>query len=174
MKGKITLILKYGLFKWLVMLFSLTITHNSLMRLMNHILFAFISSFVIDYFDDIHNKNLGEHIENLWFLFNMSQKKLLCANILNWRNYSQFTIVYGLTLLDLIYLLVDERVRLDGNRKARVMKALFKKVRQHVHEKNEKYAFQSNKRQKRVVFEPRDWVWVHICKERLLDIENQN
>jgi len=77
---------------------------------------------------------------------------LLCANILNWRNYSQFTIVYGLTLLDLIYLLVD------GNRKARVMKALFKKVRQHVQEKNEKYAFQVSKRPKRVVFEPRDWV----------------
>ena len=116
--GKNNFDTKYGLFEWLFVLFSLIITHYSLMRLMNHILYAFISSFVIDYFDHIHSKNLDEHIENLRFLFNLSQKKLLCANILNWRNYSQFTIVYGLTLLDLIYLLADERVRLDGNRKA--------------------------------------------------------
>ena len=56
---------KYGLFKWLVMLFSLTITHSNLMRLMNHILSAFICSFVVDYFDDMHSKNLGEHVEHL-------------------------------------------------------------------------------------------------------------
>jgi hypothetical protein len=56
---------KYGLFKWLVMLFSLTITHSNLMRLMNHILSAFICSFVVDYFDDMHSKNLDEHVENL-------------------------------------------------------------------------------------------------------------
>jgi hypothetical protein len=56
---------KYGLFKWLVMLFSLTITHSNLMRLMNHILSAFICSFVVDYFDDMHSKNLDEHVEHL-------------------------------------------------------------------------------------------------------------
>jgi hypothetical protein len=32
----------------------------------------------------------------------------------------------------LFSLLVDERVRLDDNRKEQVMKALFKKIRQHV------------------------------------------
>jgi hypothetical protein len=47
------------------MLFSLTIAHSNLMRLMNHILCAFICNFVVDYFDDIHSKNLGEHIEHL-------------------------------------------------------------------------------------------------------------
>ena len=57
--------MKYELFEWLVMMFSLTITHCNLMRLINHILFAFIDSFIVDYFDDIHSKNLGEHIEHL-------------------------------------------------------------------------------------------------------------
>jgi hypothetical protein len=33
------------------------------------------------------------------------------------------------------FLLVDKRDRLDGNRKTRVMKALFKKVLQHVEKK---------------------------------------
>jgi hypothetical protein len=70
------------------MLFSLTIAHSNLMRLMNHILCAFICNFVVDYFDDIHSKNLGEHIEHLWFLFNMLQKKSLYDNLLNCENYS--------------------------------------------------------------------------------------
>ena len=77
--------IKYILFEWLVMLFSLTIANNNLMRLMKHILCAFISSFVINYFDDIHTKNLGDDIEHLQFLFNMLQNKLLCANLLNWK-----------------------------------------------------------------------------------------
>jgi hypothetical protein len=33
------------------------------------------------------------------------------------------------------------------------MKALFKKIRQHVEKMNEKYTFQANKRQKKIVFE---------------------
>jgi hypothetical protein len=48
----------------------------------------------------------------------MFQEKLLCVNLLNWKKYSPFKIVYGLTLLDFISLLIDERVRFDGNRKA--------------------------------------------------------
>jgi len=45
----------------------------------------------------------------------MLQKISLCANLLNSKNYLPFKIVYCLTLLDLIFLLVDERVRLDSN-----------------------------------------------------------
>jgi len=49
-------------------------------------------------------------------------KKLLIANLLNWKHYSPFKIVYGLTILGLISLLADERVTHDGNRKTQVMK----------------------------------------------------
>jgi hypothetical protein len=56
---------KCGLFEWLVMLFSFIIAHSNLMKLINHVLCAFIDNFVIDYFDDIHSKNLGQHIEHL-------------------------------------------------------------------------------------------------------------
>jgi len=52
-------------------------------------------------------------------LFNILQKKSSCVNLLNWKNYSQFKIAYSLTLLDLVYLLVDEKVRLDDNIKSR-------------------------------------------------------
>jgi hypothetical protein len=66
-EGKNNFKTKHGLFKWLVMLFSHTIIHSNLMILMNHILCAFIGSFVVDYFDDIYSKNLGENIEYLCF-----------------------------------------------------------------------------------------------------------
>ena len=81
-------------------------------------------------------------------MFNILQKKLLCANLSKYKNYSPFKIVCGFTLLDLIifFLLIDEKIRLDGNRKAQLIRTLLKKARQHVEKKNEKYAFQANKR----------------------------
>jgi hypothetical protein len=48
-------------------------------------------------------------------------------------DYSPFEIVYGfnpLTPLDLIPLPVDERVSLDGNQKAQVVKDLHAKIQQ--------------------------------------------
>jgi len=63
-------------------------------------------------------------------------------------NYSPFEIVYGfnpLTPLDLIPLLVDERVSLDGNQKAQVVKDPHAKIRQQIEKKNEQYSNKANK-----------------------------
>ena len=84
-------------------------------------------------------------------------------------NYSPFEIIYGfnpLTPLDLISLPVDERVSLDGTQKAHVVKDLHVKIWQQIEKKNKQYAHKANKGQKLVRFEPSDWVWVHIRKER--------
>jgi hypothetical protein len=63
-------------------------------------------------------------------------------------DYSPFEIVYGfnpLTPLDLIPLPVDERVSLDGNQKAQVVKDLHAKIRQQIEKQNEQYANKANR-----------------------------
>jgi hypothetical protein len=68
--------------------------------------------------------------------------------------------------MDLIPLPIDERVSLDGNRKAQVVKTLHESVRQQIEKRNRVYATKINKGRKHVVFQPGDWVWVHTRKER--------
>ena len=84
-------------------------------------------------------------------------------------SFSPFEIVYGfnpLTPMDLIPLPIDDRVCLDGKRKAELVKQIHEKTRLHIEEKNKIYASKANKGRKRVQFEPGDWVWVHLRKER--------
>uniref|UniRef100_A0A2N9HQM2 Integrase catalytic domain-containing protein n=1 Tax=Fagus sylvatica TaxID=28930 RepID=A0A2N9HQM2_FAGSY len=84
-------------------------------------------------------------------------------------SYSPFEIVYGFnpfTPLDLMPLPVDGRSSLDGQKKAELVKSLHERVQLQIAQKNERVASQANKGQRRVIFEPGDWVWVHMRKER--------
>uniref|UniRef100_A0A2N9EC96 Reverse transcriptase n=1 Tax=Fagus sylvatica TaxID=28930 RepID=A0A2N9EC96_FAGSY len=64
------------------------------------------------------------------------------------------------------FLEINERTSLDGQKKAEMVKKLHESVRQHIEKKNEQYANKANKGRRQVIFEPGDWVWVHMRKER--------
>ena len=46
------------------------------------------------------------------------------------------------------------------------MKKLHERVKAQIEKRNESYARKANKGRKKVVFQPGDWVWVHMRKER--------
>jgi hypothetical protein len=62
---------------------GLTNTPSMFMRLMNHILLAFIGKFIVVYFDDIliYNKNLNELLDHLHDVLNILCYKKLYANL---------------------------------------------------------------------------------------------
>jgi hypothetical protein len=83
--------------------------------------------------------------------------------------FSPFEIVYGfkpLTPLDLSPLPLTEQVNLDGKKKSDFVKQIHEKARLNIERRTEQYATQANKGRRQLVFEPGDWVWLHMRKER--------
>ena len=63
-------------------------------------------------------------------------------------------------------MLFKEKVSLDGEKKAKMVRQLHEGVQLQIEKKNRLYASKENKGRKLVVFQPGDWVWVHMRKER--------
>ena len=68
--------------------------------------------------------------------------------------------------MDLTPLPVYERVSLDGKKKAEIVKQMHEKAKFNIKQITEQYAKQANKWQHKLVFEPNDWVRLHMRKEQ--------
>ncbi|GKV51260.1 hypothetical protein SLEP1_g57928 [Rubroshorea leprosula] len=57
-------------------------------------------------------------------------------------------------------------VHSDGKKKADFVRQFYEKARLNIERRTEQYAKQANRGRSKLVFEPGDWVWLHMRKER--------
>ena len=79
-----------------------------------------------------------------------------------------FEVVYGfnpLTPLDLMPLPLSEHTSLDGKKKAEVVRLLHEKVWANIEKRTKQFARHANKGRRQLLFEPGNWVWLHMRKE---------
>ncbi|XP_019432693.1 PREDICTED: uncharacterized protein LOC109339666 [Lupinus angustifolius] len=87
-----------------------------------------------------------------------------------WVQESLSPYVVPLTPLDLLTIPNDSILKhRDGWAKEEYVQNLHEQVKAQIEKKNASYAKQANKGWKQVIFEPGDWVWVHMRKERFLE-----
>jgi len=95
------------------------------------------------------------------FSYNMKTSKTTCL--------FPFKIAYGmepLSPLDLSPRSLDEKPSVEASKRVKEIKHLHEQVRLKIEKSHASYQAQANKHKRRVVFQPRDLVWIHLGKER--------
>ncbi|WVZ80454.1 hypothetical protein U9M48_027927 [Paspalum notatum var. saurae] len=86
---------------------------------------------------------------------------------------SPFQVVYGFNPrapIDLLPLPASERVHRDAKKRADFILKLHKTTKDNIEKMNERYRDAGNKGRKQINLEPGDLVWLHLRKDRFLDL----
>jgi hypothetical protein len=89
--------------------------------------------------------------------------------------FCPFEIVYGFkptTPIDLLPLPLQEHVNFGASTQAEFVKNLDDRARANIEKMTKLYEKRANKGLKKMLFEPGDLVWVHVCKDRFLEQRN--
>ena len=84
-------------------------------------------------------------------------------------NLCPFEIVYGfkpIPPIDLLPLPLQERTNMEASKRAAYVKKIHEKTKEAVELKATCKTTSMNKHRKKVLFEPRDLVWIHLRKDR--------
>jgi hypothetical protein len=84
-------------------------------------------------------------------------------------NLCPFEIVYGfkpIALIDLLPLPLQERTNMEASKRAAYIKKIHEKTKEAIELKAVRKVASMNKHRKKVLFETRDLVWIHLHKER--------
>jgi len=84
-------------------------------------------------------------------------------------NMCPFEIIYvfkPIALIDLLPLLLQERTNMEASKRAAYIKKVHEKTKKAIELKAGRKAASMNKHRKKVLFEPRDLVWIHLRKDR--------
>jgi hypothetical protein len=83
-----------------------------------------------------------------------------------------FEVVYGfkpIAPFDLLPLPLHERANMEASKRSDYVKKIHMKTKQEVERKSKYSAAKANKNRKKMIFEPSDFVWVHLRKDRFLE-----
>jgi hypothetical protein len=83
-----------------------------------------------------------------------------------------FEVMYGfkpITPFDLLPLPLHERANMEASKRADYVKKIHMKTKQKIERKSKDYATKANKNHKKMIFEPSDFVWVHLRKDGFLE-----
>jgi len=85
------------------------------------------------------------------------------------KGLSTFKVVYGtnpLSLLDLVPWPLRQKPSVNTQTRVEVIKRLHEKVNARIEKSTISYQTHINENKKKVIFQPRDLVWIHLTKER--------
>jgi hypothetical protein len=88
-----------------------------------------------------------------------------------------FEVVYGfkpITPFDLLPLPLHERANMEASKRADYEKKIHMKTKQEIERKSKYYAAKANKNRKKMIFEPGDFVWVHLRRTDFQRNESQS